>query len=238
MKHALCLLKLLLFLTPLCDGFLNGGTSCLPSTALHARAKELREAAKSRVKSDTPRKLTKAQKRARKAYFRDRYASSGLRLPGLQADRAFYIGVVGKSGANTGAAAEAIQEALRRKCSLKVGEPHETSVRADVRVVDCGEKEGKPGLADMPLMNPTRFAQLRRCNMLVHVVRCFHTDEAEPDGPVHLDDLEYLPEAAPPEASQASGTGATELVQVPEATPEADIKHIRAEMAYADLEVR
>lgn len=48
--------------------------------------------------------------------------------------------------------------------------------RADIRLIDAG----RVPLEDMPAQHPQRFAELRRCNLLVHVVRCFAAPPPSP----------------------------------------------------------
>lgn len=91
-----------------------------------ARASVLRAAQKRRVKEAEPVFLTanqkKAAKRARRRYFRERYARSGTRLIKLQNEdpSSFYIGFVGENRAGRGDALKAVEMFLKRATELKV----------------------------------------------------------------------------------------------------------------------
>lgn len=91
-----------------------------------ARASTLRAEQKQRVKESIPKhvspKAQRAAKRAKRAYFRDKFASSSYRLVKLQQEDpdSYYIGFVGANRAGRGDALKAVEAFLKRATELKV----------------------------------------------------------------------------------------------------------------------
>lgn len=104
-----------------------------------ARASTLRADQKRRVKAATPVILSpkqhRAAKRARREYFREKFARSGTRLIKLQKEDpgSFYIGFVGTNRAGRGDALKAIETFLKKATELKARMP---------RVVYCAPLSG------------------------------------------------------------------------------------------------
>ncbi|KAG5182683.1 hypothetical protein JKP88DRAFT_317862 [Tribonema minus] len=233
--------------------------SCLH---MAARAKDLRSEQKRQglrlAKGGRPPRSVRALKREGRREHRARMGGSGTRLKELREDKAWYIGVIGMNGAGRGLAVKSLEAALRKQTELKVGKEF---VRADVRIIDAGRMP----LDDMPTQDPGRFAKLRRCNLMIHVVRCFEAPPApEPTAAQEEQDLSTAAEAVVPRsrrvpsklvaaaaaaaaaaASQQESSGAdgamvagnnTTQVLLPP-TPLEDALRTRAAMAYADLHI-
>jgi hypothetical protein len=111
----------------------------------------------------------------------------------------------------------------------------------------------------MPKKEPRRFAQLRRCDLLIHVVRCFDAppivwdvEAAAADADTAGDNstaAAFVPKIKPISSvplqsssnaaaavvmSNSSSSNSSELLPP---TPISDILQVRAAMAYADLHI-
>eukprot|EP00752_Nemacystus_decipiens_P004166 g3809.t1 len=198
-------------------------------------------------------KAQRRAKRERRAYFRERYACSGHRLIKLQQEDpdSFYIGFVGTNRAGRAQALVAVEAYLRRATELKVAKHHKGD--ANIKLVDAGNMR----LSDMGRKDERKLALLRRCDLLVHTVRCFDLFEPKPYKPrrgeakaeVRRDDYdeEEAKEAARillmsnlgggVEPGVADGEAVEEKIDWPlSPTPLEDVRGTRAEMAYADLQ--
>jgi hypothetical protein len=134
--------------------------------------------------------------------------------------------------------------------------------RADIRLIDAG----RVSLEEMPKKEPRRFAQLRRCDLLIHVVRCFDAPpivwDAEAAAAADADTAgdnstaaAFVPKIKPitsvPLQSSSTAAAAAAVIsssansssssnstaELLPSTPIADILQVRAAMAYADLHI-
>ncbi|CAM9749387.1 unnamed protein product [Scytosiphon promiscuus] len=204
------------------------------------------------ILSDKARR--KAQ-RERRAYFRDRNAVSGRRLIKLQEEDpdSYYIGIVGTNGAGRAQALLAVEAYLRRATELKVAKHYKGN--ANIKLVDAGNM----CLSEMRGKDEQKLGLLRRCDLLVHVVRCFDLSEPTPYKRWRLESKEQQKqedgdkEEGAEEAQErpslsnlggglrqgAGGDGeeVEEEIDWPlPPTPLEDVRATRAEMAYADLQ--
>ncbi|CAM9734251.1 unnamed protein product [Hapterophycus canaliculatus] len=239
------------------SGGRNGGV-----TKMMARSNRLKSViARQRKleKSNTPVILSdKARRKAqreRRAYFRDRYAVSGRRLIKLQEEDpdSFYIGFVGTNGAGRAQALVAVEAYLRRATELKVAKHYRGN--ASIKLVDAGNM----CLPDMRGKDEQKLGLLRRCDLLVHVVRCFDLSEPAPykrwrvetkeQGSQEAGDEDEEAEDAQERPSlsnlggglrQGSGGDGEEVEEEIDwpllPTPLEDVRGTRADMAYADLQ--
>lgn len=123
---------------------------------------------------------------------------------------------------------------------------------ANIKLVDAGNMR----LVEMKGKDERKLGLLRRCDLLVHVVRCFDLVEPKPQhqrrGGKGEGDGEGVDDAAEPEDASASwlsnlgggvkregedGEEVEEEIDWPLLpTPLEDVRSTRAEMAYADLQ--
>eukprot|EP00903_Cladosiphon_okamuranus_P018058 g16619.t1 len=205
-------------------------------------------------------KAQRRAKRERRAYFRERYACSGRRLIKLQQEDpdSFYIGFVGTNRAGRAQALVAVEAYLKRATELKVAKHNKGD--ANIKLVDAGNMR----LSDMRRKDERKLGLLRRCDLLVHTVRCFDLFEPKPDKPrraqakagVDGEGGDGADDEGEREAENAARTvlllsnlgggvepGGRDGEEVEESidwplspTPLEDVRRTRADMAYADLQ--
>ena len=110
---------------------------------------------------------------------------------------------------------------------------------ATIKLVDAGSRR----LPEMIRTDEHKLSLLRRCDLLVHVVRCFDLEAPEPRAP---EGAIAIAEAVPAAKRALRGVQGIEEVEETEGggddvewplspTPLEDIKSARTDMAYADL---
>ncbi|CAM9433587.1 unnamed protein product, partial [Discosporangium mesarthrocarpum] len=199
--------------------------------SMMVRARDLRREQQRRVKEDEARKTKpfigvkamKREKRERRARFRAANATSGRRLLDLQKDNtAFFIGFLGKERAGRAQGLAAVEKFLKQATELRVGQYFREG--AHIKLVDAGDSP----MSELAGKCDKKLALLRRCDLLVHVVRCFDLKTQAPGEGRYTEDDDLK--------GEDGEVGGKEEDCGLQATPVEDMKAIRAEMAYTDLQ--
>lgn len=105
---------------------------------------------------------------------------------------------------------------------------------ADIKLVDAGNV----GLSDMAGQDERKLSLVRRCDLLVHVVRCFDLYAPKPT----QESAESEDIGNDQRGKNSFQSGQKDEKEVKEIdwplspTPLEDVKSVRADMAYADLQ--
>ncbi|CAM9636089.1 unnamed protein product, partial [Laminaria digitata] len=186
-------------------------------------------------------KARRQANRARRAFYREKFACSGHRLIKLQEedDSSFYIGFVGTNRAGRAQALKSVEAFLKKATEMKARVAKYYKGDANIKLVDAGNLR----MSEMAGKSEHKLGLLRRCDLLVQVVRCFDlyapkvsasrvTDEDESSDAAEEDVLVsmYLG------AGQGEGFEESDIDWPLASTPLEDIRSARADMAYADLQ--